>query len=219
MGLGYAVSNRGGCHLNGGYLALLESVGVITAGPQSPAGKPELTVFFQNVLEAVSASGFCLFSGQTFIPAIFFRLGPNHLMTRLTGKIFTLAGLPLRIMMAAKSLLRFNTIFLLPHAEAVRLATGLPMYTGGFLKLGETSYNLERLFNLREGLSSKDDALPGRLTETPQKPGMPETVVPLKKMLPLYYKIRGWGKDGRPGLKKLKSLGIELHGTGYGDNK
>ena len=44
MGLGYAVSNRGGCHLNGGYLALLESVGVISAQPQSPRSKAELTV-------------------------------------------------------------------------------------------------------------------------------------------------------------------------------
>ena len=35
MGLGYATSNRGGCHLNGGYLALLESVGVLSADPVS----------------------------------------------------------------------------------------------------------------------------------------------------------------------------------------
>jgi aldehyde:ferredoxin oxidoreductase len=209
MGLGYAVSNRGGCHLNGGYLALLESVGVISADAQNPAGKAELTVFMQDALESVSAAGFCLFSAQTFIPAIFFRLGPNHFLTRLVGKIMTLAGPMVRLMLAIKPLLRFNSFFLLPHAEAIRLATGLPMYTGGFLKLGERSYNLERLFNIREGLGSADDSLPERLTKTPQKEGAPATVVPLDKMLPLYYKVRGWDKEGKPARKKLKRLGIE----------
>jgi aldehyde:ferredoxin oxidoreductase len=89
------------------------------------------------------------------------------------------------------------------------------MYTGGFLKLGERSYNLERLFNLREGLTSADDSLPGRLTTIPQKEGKPETVVPLEKMLKQYYKVRGWDKEGRPKLKKIKALGIGLPGTGY----
>ena len=209
MGLGYAVSNRGGCHLNGGYLALIESVGVISAAPQNPGAKAELTIFFQNVLEAVSATGSCLFSAQTFIPSILFRLGPNHFVLRLIGKIIPLAGLPVRLMLAMKSFLRFNTFYLLPHAEAIRLVTGLPMYTGGFMKLGERSYNLERLFSVREGLGAKDDSLPDRLTKTPQKSGDPATVVPLEKMLPMYYKVRGWDKNGAPKSGKLKRLGLQ----------
>ena len=229
MGLGYAVSNRGGCHLNGGYIVLLESVGVISADGRNPGGKAELTAFMQDGLEAVSAAGFCLFTAQTFVPAIFFRLGPNHFFTRLAGNILTIAGPVIRFMLALKSLLRFNSFFLFPHAEAIRLATGLPMYTGGFLRLGERSYTLERLFNLREGLTSADDTLPARLTKTSQesrRPGAsagerdgkasaPEVVVPLAKMLSLYYRVRGWDKEGRPVRRKLKSLGIELSGTGY----
>jgi aldehyde:ferredoxin oxidoreductase len=208
MGLGYAVSNRGGCHLNGGYLALLESVGVISADAQNPGAKAELTVFMQNALEAVSAAGFCLFTAQTFIPGFLFRLGPNHFITRLVGKIVPHAGPSVRLMLAFKSLLRFNALPLLPQAEAIRLATGLPMYTGSFIKLGEISYNLERLFSVREGLGSADDSLPERLTKTPQVEGRPDTVVPLDKMLPRYYKVRGWDKEGRPTRRKLKSLGI-----------
>jgi aldehyde:ferredoxin oxidoreductase len=210
MGLGYAVSNRGGCHLNGGYLALLESVGVISAEAQNHKGKAELTVFMQNALDAVSTAGFCLFSAQTFIPAILFRLGPNHVITRLVGKIIPRAGFAVRMLLVIKPLLRFNSFFLLPHAEAIRLATGLPMYTGSFIALGERGYNLERLFSVREGLSSKDDSLPGRLTKTPQKADRPDTVVPLDKMLPLYYKVRGWDKNGRPTEKKLRRLAIEV---------
>lgn len=48
MGLGYATANRGGCHLNGGYMALMESVGVMAMDPQTSKGKPELTVSFKT---------------------------------------------------------------------------------------------------------------------------------------------------------------------------
>jgi aldehyde:ferredoxin oxidoreductase len=213
MGLGYATSNRGGCHLNGGYLALLESVGVLSTDAQSPSAKAELTVFMQDALEAVSASGFCLFTAQTFVPAIFFNLGPNHMVTRVTGKVATHAGPAVRMMLGMKPLLRFNSFFLLPQAEALRLATGFPMYTGSFLILGERSYNLERLFNLREGLSAVDDSLPERLTQTPQ-PARDGTstanhVVPLAKMLKKYYKVRGWDAAGVPKKRTLKRLKIE----------
>jgi aldehyde:ferredoxin oxidoreductase len=210
MGLGYATSNRGGCHLNGGYLALLESVGVLSTDAQNPSSKAELTVFMQDALEAVSAAGCCLFTAQTFVPAIFFHLGPNHIVTRAAGKVMTYAGIMVRMMLSIKPLLHFNSFFLLPHAEALRLATGFSMYTGDFLILGERSYNLERLFNVREGLSAADDSLPDRLTKTPQKVDRPDTVVPLDLMLKQYYKVRGWDSlGGAPKKKKLKQLAIE----------
>ncbi|MDR1894853.1 MAG: 4Fe-4S binding protein, partial [Spirochaetales bacterium] len=187
MGLGYATSNRGGCHLNGGYLALLESVGVLSLDPQSSSSKAELSVFFQDTLEAVSSAGLCLFTAQTFIPAFFFRLGPQRLLTRLAGKAMTHSGPVIRLLLKAKPLLKFNSFFLLPQAEAIRLATGYNVRTGDLLILGERSYNLERLFNLREGLTARDDSLPDRLTKTPQ-PGRPGAVVPLEKMLVRYYR-------------------------------
>lgn len=68
MGLGYATSNRGGCHLNGGYVALIESIGVLMTDAQTVKSKAELTVFLQDSLEAVSSAGCCLFSAQTFGP-------------------------------------------------------------------------------------------------------------------------------------------------------
>jgi aldehyde:ferredoxin oxidoreductase len=213
MGLGYAVSNRGGCHLNGGYLVLLEAVGVLSIKPESPSSKAELAVFMQDAMEAVSALGFCLFSSQTFVPAIFFNLGPNHIITRITGKIASHAGAVVRLMLAAKPLLHLNSFFLLPHAEALRIAAGFSMYTGDFLRLGERGYNLERLFNLREGLTRADDSLPARLTETPQPASNDEKaagpVVPLEQMLKQYYKVRGWDAKGVPTAKKLKQLKIK----------
>ncbi len=209
MGLGYATANRGGCHLNGGYLALLESVGVLSLDPQSPRAKAELTAFMQNALEAVSSAGLCLFTAQTFVPAIFFRLGPHHPVTRATGKVLTHAGPAVWALLAAAPLLRFNSFFLLPQAEAVRLATGVPMHTGSFIRMGERAYNLERLFNIREGLDTASDTLPDRLTKTPQDKSRPDTVVPLDDMLPRYYRVRGWDENGVPAKKRLKRLGLD----------
>ena len=63
-------------------------------------------------------------------------------------------------------------------------------------------------YNLREGLTCKDDNLPDRLLKTPQDKNRKDTVVPLKKMLPVYYKTRGWDASGVPTEKKLKKLGV-----------
>jgi aldehyde:ferredoxin oxidoreductase len=208
MGLGYATSNRGGCHLNGGYLALLESVGVLSLDAQSPKSKAEMCVFMQDCLESVSSAGGCLFSAQTFIPAVFFKLGPTHWVTRMAGKIATHAGGVVKLMLKMTNLICFNSLYLLPHAEAIRLTTGFRMYTGQFINLGERSFNLERLYNLREGITSKDDTLPDRLINTPQVKGRLDTVVPLNVMLPKYYAVRGWNASGVPTPKKLRRLGI-----------
>lgn len=209
MGLGYAVANRGGCHLNGGYLALLESVGVLSMDALTPKGKAQFTAFMQDALEAVSSAGCCLFSAQTFVPGVFFKLGPNSAVTRLVGKVMPHMGPMVALLLNITPVIAFNSLLLLPHAEALRRATGLRMFTGSFLDLGERSYNLERLYNLREGLTAKDDSLPKRLTRDLQDPSNERTRVPLEKMLPIYYKVRGWDRDGRPTKRKLHRLGIE----------
>ena len=209
MGLGYAVANRGGCHLNGGYLALLESVGVLSMDALTPKGKAQFTAFMQDALEAVSSAGCCLFSAQTFVPGVFFKLGPNSAVTKLVGRVMPHMGPMVALMLNMTPAIAFNSLLLLPHAEALRRATGLRMFTGSFLNLGERSYNLERLYNLREGLTAKDDTLPKRLTKELQDPSNPRTRVPLEKMLPIYYKTRGWDKEGRPTKRKLRRLGIE----------
>ncbi len=210
MGLGYATANRGGCHLNGGYLALIESVGVLSVDKNSPKGKAELTVMFQNMMEAISAGGFCLFTAQAVIPAFFFRLGPTHPITRFANGALASARFLLRPMWnLLPGLIPFNTMYLMPHAEVLKHVTGLKMTTGKLMQAGERGYNTERLFNLREGLTAKDDSLPDRLTKVPQQADDPKTIVPLDKMLPRYYKVRGWDANGVPTPQKLRRLGIE----------
>ena len=77
------------------------------------------------------------------------------------------------------------------------------------MKIGERTWNLERLFNLKAGLTKADDSLPKRLTQEKHQAGPSAGVtVQLDKMLPIYYKERGWDENGVPTTEKLKELGL-----------
>jgi aldehyde:ferredoxin oxidoreductase len=74
---------------------------------------------------------------------------------------------------------------------------------------GERIWNIERQFNLDAGLTKADDTLPKRILEEPAPSGTAKgKVVELDKMLPEYYKLRGWDEDGVPEKKTLKRLGL-----------
>ena len=76
-------------------------------------------------------------------------------------------------------------------------------------KIGERIWNMEREFNNRAGFTSKDDALPKRLTTEPAKTGPAKGLVNhLEKMLPDYYKARGWDAEGRPTKETRARLGL-----------
>jgi len=80
-----------------------------------------------------------------------------------------------------------------------------------FRKTGERIYNLERVYNIREGLTRAHDALPKRLLEEPLPEGPAKGhVINLEPMLDAYYELRGWNKKtGKPTPEKLKELGLE----------
>jgi len=61
MGLGYATSNRGACHLRA-YTVSAEIVGAPDPiDPRATAGKAQLTAEMQNASTAIDATGLCLF--------------------------------------------------------------------------------------------------------------------------------------------------------------
>jgi aldehyde:ferredoxin oxidoreductase len=61
MGLGYATSNRGGCHLRG-YTLASEILGIpVKTDPSATAGKAGLSKAFQDTNAAFDASGTCIF--------------------------------------------------------------------------------------------------------------------------------------------------------------
>jgi aldehyde:ferredoxin oxidoreductase len=88
-------------------------------------------------------------------------------------------------------------------------ATGIPYTLEDFVKIGERTWNLERLFNLRAGLTKADDSLPKRLLKEAHSSGPSAGVtVNLAAMLPIYYRERGWDDEGVPSQEKLSELGL-----------
>jgi len=81
-----------------------------------------------------------------------------------------------------------------------------------FREVGERVYNLARAFNVRDGLTRADDALPKRLLEEPLPEGAAQghTVKKLDQSLDVYYELRGWDKrTGKPTPEKLKELNLD----------
>ena len=205
QGLGYAVANRGGCHLNGGYLVVVEGLGLNVNG-QTPRGKADLCMVMQDVMESISMGGQCLFTSYGILPDFLHR-NPNSILSKTVNAVFPYLGLAVRILNKFPEIANFN-LPLLPYPLELSYVTGMKMNIGKFIRAGERSYNVERAVNARFGVSSDYDKLPKRLTDVPQDPNDPKTKVPLEKMKKTYYQARGWQKNGLPSEKKLRKLGI-----------
>ncbi len=94
-------------------------------------------------------------------------------------------------------------------ARVLSAVTGIQYATGDLIKVGERIWNLERLYNNREGFTTKDDTLPPRLlTEAPVDGPSKGWVSKLEPMLKEYYRTRGWYENGVPTQKKLIELGL-----------
>ena len=206
QGLGYAVANRGGCHLNGGYLVILEGLGLYT-NPQTPHAKADFTMMFQDMMEMLSATGQCLFTSYAFFPD-FLISKPNSIITRAANFLIPYLGPAVRVMNKFPEMLCFH-LPVFHHTKELEFALGMPMTFGKYLRIGERGYNLERYVSSKFGVSEKMDTLPKRLTDVPQDPSDPSTVVPLDKMKPVYYRARGWGKNGLPTERTLRRLRIK----------
>jgi aldehyde:ferredoxin oxidoreductase len=78
-------------------------------------------------------------------------------------------------------------------------------------QIGERINNLERLFNLREGMDPAEDTLPWRMLHEPLPDGVSKgMVVNLEPLLDQYYSARGWQRgDGYPTPEKMRELGLE----------
>ncbi|MFK5883651.1 MAG: aldehyde ferredoxin oxidoreductase family protein [Candidatus Izemoplasma sp.] len=208
MGLGYATSNRGGCHINGGYMVVLEGLGLNISG-STTRGKAGLTIFFQDLMEAVSACGNCIFTTYAILPA-FLVTKPNNIISRVVNKSIPFFGGVVGWTHNNTWLLNFNFKSMIPHAYSIKQITGSNMNINKFIKAGERGYNIERLINIRQGLTASEDTLPKRLRKDLQNPNDPNSRVKLEDMIQTYYKIRGWDKQGVPTKKRLKKLKLDV---------
>ncbi len=89
-------------------------------------------------------------------------------------------------------------------------ATGAGYTFEEILQLGERIWTIQKLFNLKAGITKEDDRLPRRFLEEPAADGRGKgTVVDFDSMLTKYYELRGWDEEGVPTPEKLEELGIE----------
>jgi aldehyde:ferredoxin oxidoreductase len=165
IGLEYATSNRGGCHVRG-FTVGAEVLGRTNRMDKNATeGKAALLVGVQNGTAALDATGACLLSSGGMGPA--------------------------------------------QYAELMTTATGVAYDAASYLKIGERIWNLERLWNLRAGLTAADDTLPPRMLNEPVPEGPSKGAVNrLHEMMPEYYALRGWGPDGVPTAEKLGELAL-----------
>jgi aldehyde:ferredoxin oxidoreductase len=94
-------------------------------------------------------------------------------------------------------------------SEMLGAVTGVAYTSEDFMKCGDRIWNLERQWNLNAGLTANDDTLPPRLLKEPIKTGASKGKLSrLPEMLPEYYELRGWDKNGVPTASKLGELGL-----------
>jgi aldehyde:ferredoxin oxidoreductase len=174
VGLGYATSNRGGCHCTSGAYGLTFMGIPYLILEQADVGDmlkeiPETTKVVKDAEDALAvfdADGGCKFTSWVT---------------------------------SAED-----------WATLISCLTGWEFSASDFRKTGERIYNLERAYNIREGLTRADDTLPKRLLEEPLPEGPAKgQIVHLKPLLDAYYKFRGWDENGKPTPEKLKELGLD----------
>ena len=165
MGLAYATSNRGACHLRG-YTVASEVMGIpMKTDPLVTEGKPALVKAFQDATAVFDSAGICIF----------------------TSFAWGLADVQPQIEAACEGDWSMDKLAL----------------------VGERIWNMEKQYNLAAGLTRKDDDLPPRLKTEPAKTGPAKGLVSgLDKMLPEYYELRGWDKEGVPKAETAERLGL-----------
>ncbi len=76
-------------------------------------------------------------------------------------------------------------------------------------KIGERTYMLKRMINIRLGMRKEDEKLP-QIVRKPLKKGGTKGYSPnVEKMLDIYYKIRGLDEKGHPTKEKLEELDLK----------
>ncbi|TWH83726.1 aldehyde ferredoxin oxidoreductase family protein [Sedimentibacter saalensis] len=94
--------------------------------------------------------------------------------------------------------------------KELKVSTGLDYTNRDLLKTSERGIALQRLINVRDGMSRKDDTLPPKMLRAAVIGGRAgKSPAAFEKMLDDYYKLRGWDENGIPTAKTLEELGLE----------
>ena len=200
QGVEYATTNRGGCHVQGASM-YMESVGPLTINPQNLKLKADIPIVQQNLACAINSMVLCIFTTYGLMPRAIHEMDPKSFTYRLIATLFENSGPLFRGAMSIKGkpLLWFE--------KWLTYITGTTFSGGHIQEIGARIFNLERMYNLREGLTAADDTLPPRLLDESTFPHM-ESGHPLAKLLPRYYRKRGWDAGGIPLPRTLDRLQV-----------
>lgn len=99
------------------------------------------------------------------------------------------------------------------YSNLLKAVTGLDLSPAELNEIGERIFNMERVFNVREGIQRKDDTLPFKV----MREGIPEGLhkgeridqKKLEELLVNYYQVRGWNENGIPHKETIERLGLQ----------
>ena len=202
QGVEYATTNRGGCHVQGASM-YMESVGPFTINPQNLKLKADIPVIQQNLACAINSMVLCIFTTYGMVPKQIHEMDPNSFTYKAITTAFENSGPLFRVLMGIKGkpMMWFE--------KWLTYITGTTFSGGHLQEIGARIFNLERMYNLREGLTAADDTLPHRILHEPTFKGM-TSGHPLDQLLPRYYRNRGWSTDGIPHSRTLEKLQVRV---------
>ena len=116
---------------------------------------------------------------------------------------------------------KFHSIFLSPNlisfqelSKLIYYNTGLELSPEDIWEVADRAYTIERLFNIREGLTRDADWLVDRYFDEKTPAGLP--IVrgisidrqKFEEMIDEYYELHGWDENGQPRPETLAKLGL-----------
>jgi len=202
QGVEYATTNRGGCHVQGASM-YMESVGPLTINPQNLKLKADLPIVQQNLACAINSMVLCMFTTYGIVPKAVHNMDPNSFKYRAIAAVFENSGPLFRKLMSMKGKPMFW------FDKWLTYITGETFSGGHLQEIGARIFNLERMYNLREGFTARDDTLPHRFLHEPTFAHM-KSGHPLDQLLPRYYGKRGWDPEGVPTKRTLEKLQIRV---------
>ncbi len=193
IGLGYAVANRGGCHLASTIMVHENFLGMLE--PYAAYGKAHWVVLNEDLWACINSVQTCLFTSYAYMNELLLPKYNPWIYLRATSQL-----LP----QVATRLVDYGKVY----REFWEAVTGVEISKSEFLKAGKRICVLERYMNTLEGVSRKDDTLPRRLLTEGRKCDKKNRTVPLEKMLKTYYKLRKYDNDGKPTSALMAELNL-----------
>lgn len=194
-GLGYAVTNKGGCHLGSYVISLEVLLGFMPA--KITLGKASWVVFMEDIFSGLNSLQTCLFTSMALMtePVI-----PKY-MPLLVLNVSTVMNPKL-----AQMLMNWSV-----YSDLFSAITGVKMNQWQFLRAGQRITKLERYMDVLMGMKPSDDTLPNRFVKETETKFPDKSVVPIEKMVKSYYRARKYDPaTAGPRIKDLQKLGIPV---------